>query len=119
VLNIFIALFLGLFSVEICLRIRRSCKNKDKKEIGLRSSIIDTKSIKFYGEDFLRQEKLYKQSLLSEAKEFGHIVSRDKDLVHISRGDKCRLTCDTPEKFFNRTFLLGGSTIFNAQIPKP
>jgi len=117
VLTIFIALFLGLFFVEICLRIRRSCKNKDKKEIGLRSSIIDTKSMEFYGEDFLREEKLYKQSLLSEAKEFGHIVSRDNDLVHISISDRCRLTCDTPAKFFNHVFLLGGSTIFNAQVP--
>ena len=56
--------------------------------------------MEFYGEDFLREEKLYKQSLLSEAKEFGHIVSRDNDLVHILTGDRYRLTCDTPEKFF-------------------
>jgi len=73
--------------------------------------------MKFYAEDFLRQEKLYKQSLLSEAKEVGHIVSRDKDLVQFSIGDQYRLTCDTPEKFFNRAFLLGGSAIFNAQVP--
>ena len=117
VLTIFTLLFLGSFSVEICLRIRRRCKNEDKKENASRSSIIDTKSMEFYGEDFLREEKLYKQSLLSEAKEFGQIVSRDNDLAHISISDRCRLTCGTPEKFLNRVFLLGGSTIFNAQVP--
>jgi len=117
VLTIFISLFLGLFSVEICLRIKRSSKNEDKSKIVSRSPIIDTKSMEFYGEDFLREEKLYKQSLLSEAKEFGQIVSRDNDLVHISISDRCRRTCGTPEKFLNRVFLLGGSTIFNAQVP--
>jgi len=116
-LTIFISLFLGSFSVEICLRIRRICKKEDKKENASGSSIIDTKSMELYGEDFLREEKLYKQSLLSEAKEFGQIVSRDNDLVHISISDRCRLTCGTPEKFLNRVFLLGGSTVFNAQVP--
>jgi hypothetical protein len=70
-----------------------------------------------YGSDFLFEEKIYKQSLLLEAKEYGYVKALDNKLTQISIVDGRRLTAGQPYKFERSCFLLGGSTIFNAQVP--
>lgn len=73
--------------------------------------------MEFYGSEFLVEEKIYKQSLLLEAKEYGHVKSLDNGLSQITIVDGRRLTVGQPHKFERSCFLLGGSTIFNAQVP--
>jgi lysophospholipase L1-like esterase len=78
---------------------------------------LDIASMESYGSEFLLEEKIYKQSLLLEADKYGCVKSEDNGLSLITIVDGHRLTVNQPQKFEQSCYLLGGSTIFNAQVP--
>jgi len=82
-------------------------------EIGM----LDVKAMEKYGHSFLTEEHIYKQQLLREAKKYGKIVSYDNDLRHISIRGGMRVTIGFKKTAHRKIVLLGGSTIFNAQVP--
>ena len=112
----FYLLLVGVF-LEVSLRLRHNLTSESLSERKKCFRYLNIASMENYGSDFLFEEKIYKQSLLLEAKEYGYVKSLDNRLTQISIVDGRRLTAGQPHKFERSCFLLGGSTIFNAQVP--
>lgn len=112
----FYLLLFGVF-VEVSFRLRFNLTSKSSAERKKLFKYLNIASMESYGPEFLIEEKIYKQSLLREAKEYGHVKSLDNGLAMITIVNGRRLTVGQPHKFERSCFLLGGSTIFNAQVP--
>lgn len=112
----FLLFLVGLF-LEASLRLRYNLKNFPSIKCSKTYKYLNIASIESYGPSFVHEEKIYKQSLLREAKKFGLIKSEDNGLSLITIVDGRRLTVNQPDEFQHSCFLLGGSTIFNAQVP--
>lgn len=112
----FYLLLVGVF-LEVYLRLRHNLTSESLNERKKCFRYLNIASMENYGSDFLFEEKIYKQSLLLEAKEYGYVKSLDNRLKQISIVNGRRLTAGQPYKFERSCFLLGGSTIFNAQVP--
>ena len=112
----FYLLLFGVF-LEVSFRLRFNLTSKSSAERKKLFKYLNIASMESYGPEFLIEEKIYKQSLLREAKEYGHVKSLDNGLAMITIVNGRRLTVGQPHKFERSCFLLGGSTIFNAQVP--
>lgn len=112
----FYFLLVGVF-LEVSLRLRHNLTSKSSTEQKKCFKYLNIASMENYGSGFLFEEKIYKQSLLLEAKEYGYVKSLDNGLTQISIVGRRRLTVAQPYIFERSCFLLGGSTIFNAQVP--
>ena len=112
----FYLLLVGVF-LEVSFRLRYNLTFKSLTDHKKYFRYLNIASMENYGSEFLSEEKVYKQSLLLEVKEYGHVKSLDNGLSQISIVNGRRLTAGQPHKFERSCFLLGGSTIFNAQVP--
>ena len=109
---------LVLLSIEVWVRVSSNIKTLGMDQTEIKpGKFLDKYSMQRYGPDFLAEEHLYKQGLLLEAKKFKRIVSLDNYLSQISVRNGFRVTCDQPDYPTYKLLLLGGSTIFNAQVP--
>lgn len=113
--------FFSLLSVavflEVFFRLRYNLISESLIEPKKYFRYLNIASMDIYGPDFLFEEKIYKQSLLFEAKKYGLVKSLDNELAQITIVGGRRLTVAQPYIFERSCFLLGGSTIFNAQVP--
>lgn len=112
----FYLLLVGVF-LEAFFRLQYNLTSKSSTKRERCFKHLDMASMESYGSEFLAEEKIYKRSLRQEAKEHGHIKLIDNGLLQISIVDGRRLTVGQPHEFERSCFLLGGSTIFNAQVP--
>lgn len=117
IFRLLIWLVVCLTLVEFFLRYKRSEYVESTEDTSDRFSRLNVASMESYGSDFLREEKIYKNSLLEEAEMYGRIVSLDNNLNLITIKNGYRLTSYCPQAYLNQLLLLGGSTIFNAQVP--
>jgi len=103
--------------LEASFRLKNSLTYKSSTDCKKPFKYLDTASMESYGPEFLVEEKIYKRSLLIEAEVYGHVKSVDNGLSLITITNRRRLTVTQPRKFERSCFLLGGSTVFNAQVP--
>ena len=112
-----IYLFLVGFFLEVSFRLKYNLTPLSSTKRKKLFKHLNIASMDSYGSEFLVEEKIYKQNLLLEAEEYGHIKSLDNGLSLITIVDGRRLTVSQPQKLERSCFLLGGSTVFNAQVP--
>lgn len=108
---------LGGFLLEVFCRLQLNLKTKPQTNHVNSSTYLNLKSFESYGPKFLEEIKVYKRKLLLEAEEYGFVKLLDNELSLITISNGRRVTVDQPHDFERSCYLLGGSTIFNAQVP--
>lgn len=103
--------------LEAFLRLKHNLTRNSPPERKELFKYLNVVSMESYGSEFIIEEKIYKQSLLLEADKYQCIKSEDNGLSLITIADGHRLTVNQPHKVERSCYLLGGSTIFNAQVP--
>jgi len=79
-------------------------------------SLIDHQSIQKYGKEFEEEYKSYYKSLKKNFANFDFSGERqNQGLISINNGR--RVTTGQPKKVKRTIYILGGSTVFNAQVP--
>ena len=98
-----------LIVLEICLRVVSRDTSRRKS--------IDFDYIESLGQDFLTEYNAYYASL-RVGTDFNSYCLENKITLHqININNESRLTVDQPSEPYARIFILGGSTVFNAQVP--
>ena len=99
----------GLIVLEIHLRI--------KEKLTLKRNLIDFGYVKSLGPDFVREHDAYYASLKSGVDFNAYCLENEIESRQINIENEFRFTADQPSEPCSKIFILGGSTVFNAQVP--
>ena len=113
-----VAVFLTVILVtELASRIRCQFRNRLKSNRAIKREAIDLNYSKKFGEQFLDEYKSYYKSLKKDFNQQSGQVPDFSKFTSITLTNGIRLTTSQPLRAKQQIILLGGSTIFNAQVP--
>ena len=101
----------GLIILEICLKVA----SRDTP----RQKYIDIDYVKSLGPDFLAEHNAYYASLRLGVDFNSYCLENKIRTRQININNESRITAHQPSEPYARIFILGGSTVFNAQVPNP
>lgn len=101
----------GLIVLEICLIV--ASRGSSRQEL------IDFKYVTSLGPDFLVEHNAYRASLRVGVDFNSYCLENKIKPRQIEINNELRFTVGQPSEPYARIFILGGSTVFNAQVPNP
>ncbi len=104
-----VLLSVGLIILEICLKFAGGDTSRQK--------YIDIDYVKSLGPDFLAEHNAYYASLRLGVDFNSYCLENKIKPCQININNESRLTAAQPSEPYARIFILGGSTVFNAQVP--